>query len=140
MLFAESKLNKILHILKTQISLYIFKYQKRNALRLKWKSANALQTGNSRTRPEKLNDILKNARKGQHKLRFLILSMTVSFYISWTPYAIVCILSMLGISTPRLGNILSILFAKTGTVFNPILYIYFNKEVRINATKSYVLH
>ena len=64
------------------------------------------------------------------------MSMTVSFYISWTPYAIVCILSMLGISSPRLGNILSILFAKTGTVINPILYIYFNKEVRINCTKT----
>ena len=114
----------------------MIEYQKRNALRLKWKSANALQTGNSGTRPEKLNNILKNARKGQHKLRLLIMSMTVSFYISWTPYATVCILSMLGISSPRLGNILSILFAKTGTVINPILYIYFNKEVRINGKKT----
>ena len=58
--------------------------------------------------------------------------MTFSFYLTWTPYAVVSFLSMLGTAAPKIAQTLAILFAKSGTVINPILYIFFNKEVSNN--------
>ena len=72
---------------------------------------------------------LKNAQKLQRKLTILITLMTLSFYITWLPYAINCLLAMSGVILPHAANVIAILFAKSGTVINPILYIFFNKEV-----------
>ena len=67
------------------------------------------------------------------KLTLVLLAMTFSFYLTWTPYAINSFLSMLGIKPPKIAQTLTILFAKSGTVINPILYIFFNKEVSKNS-------
>ena len=80
-----------------------------------------------------LNDFscgIKRLQDKQRKLTILTLSMTCAFYLCWTPYAIHSILRIAEVwQPPRLSNVIAILFAKSGTVINPILYIFFNNDV-----------
>ena len=55
--------------------------------------------------------------------------MTAAFYITWMPYAVKCILAMLGLDLDLRLSVLTILFAKLGVVFNPIIYIFYNEQV-----------
>ena len=55
--------------------------------------------------------------------------MTVSFYVTWTPYAIRCILGMLQLDVSPIFSGIALLFAKLGVVVNPLLYIFHNQEV-----------
>ena len=55
--------------------------------------------------------------------------MTAAFYITWMPYAVKCILAMLGLDLNLRLSVLTILFAKLGVVFNPIIYIFYNEQV-----------
>ena len=66
----------------------------------------------------------------QRRVTILTSSMTLAFYATWTPYAINCILTMSGIKIYYKSSVYAILFAKTGTLINPILYIFLNKDVR----------
>ena len=54
--------------------------------------------------------------------------MTVSFYLSWMPYAADCLLIMCGVTVSSKFHVIAVLFAKSGTVINPILYIFLNNE------------
>ena len=87
---------------------------------------------NKRDKGTNLNTIIRKQQKMQRRVTILTSSMTISFYITWLPYAIDCILSMSGMKISHATNVYAILFAKTGTVVNPILYIFLNKDVRIN--------
>ena len=78
-----------------------------------------------------LNTIIQKQQTMQRRVTILASSMTLSFYITWMPYAIDCILSMSGVEIAHATNVYAILFAKTGTVVNPILYIFLNKDVSI---------
>ena len=82
-------------------------------------------------RTKKENESSRKFDKRQRKTTFLLLIMTISFYVSWTPYAINSILAMSGVGLPRLVNVIAILCSKSGTVINPILYIFYNKNVSI---------
>ena len=55
--------------------------------------------------------------------------MTSAFYITWMPYAVKCILAMSGLGLNLRLSALTILFAKLGVVFNPIIYIFYNEQV-----------
>ena len=55
--------------------------------------------------------------------------MTLSFYICWTPYAFRCILGMLGFDLNAELSGVSIMLSKLGVIINPVLYIFYNKEV-----------
>ena len=57
--------------------------------------------------------------------------MTVSFYICWLPYAITSTISIFGISVAFVFSVPSFLFAKLGVLANPIIYIFFNQEVKV---------
>ena len=59
----------------------------------------------------------------------MIAMMTFSFYVCWTPYAIKVILELFGISISVAQSLLLLGFAKLGVIVNPILYIFYNKEV-----------
>ena len=83
------------------------------------------------SRQARIKEEFKATQKKQRHNTMLIVLMTLSFYVSWTPYAIYGILRMIGVLLPRLVVVLSILFAKSGTIINPILYIFFNKGVSI---------
>ena len=55
--------------------------------------------------------------------------MTVSFYFCWTPYAMRSILELFGFKLSNIASTLSLLFSKLGVIVNPLIYIFFNKEV-----------
>ena len=65
----------------------------------------------------------------QKRLTILTVSMTLSFYLCWMPYALNCILTLCGVSVPHVTNVFATLLAKTGVVINPVIYIFFNKDV-----------
>ena len=67
--------------------------------------------------------------KRKAKATVTITLMTSAFYITWMPYAVKCILAMLGLDLNLRLSALIILFAKLGVVFNPIIYIFYNDQV-----------
>ena len=68
--------------------------------------------------------------KGRSKNATLtIFVMALSFYICWTPYAIRCLLGMVGVDLNFRLSGASILFSKLGVIVNPIIYIFHNNEV-----------
>ena len=73
--------------------------------------------------------VSKRDKQMHRKLTILTMSMTVSFYVSWTPYVINCLLIMYGYNLPHLPNVIAALFAKSATMVNPVLYIFLNKDV-----------
>ena len=62
--------------------------------------------------------------------------MTLSFYLCWTPYAIRCILGMVNVELNAKLSGLSILFSKLGVIVNPVVYIFYNKEVSLHMFSS----
>ena len=67
--------------------------------------------------------------------------MTVMGYIGcWTPYAIVCLMRMRGNTVSPTVVAFPMLFAKSGTCWNPIIYVALNTKVvyyRIDNTQLY---
>ena len=72
---------------------------------------------------------LKREQRNQRKLTTRIILMTLSFYVAWLPYATTALLTMSGVLIPYGWNIVSVLFAKSATISNPIMYIFLNKIV-----------
>ena len=103
----------------------------RRKTKLRWKAAADL-TQLSLLKESRNVKKASQEDKKQMKLTLVLLAMTFSFYLTWTPYAINSFLSMIGTKPPKIAQTLTILFAKSGTVINPILYIFFNKEVSRN--------
>ena len=81
---------------------------------------------------QQLRNSIKIQQKNQTNLSILITSMTFSFYMCWTPYAISSFLTMTGAPLPQWMDTVAFLFAKSGAVINPLLYIFFNKKVTTN--------
>ncbi|XP_010736993.3 parapinopsin [Larimichthys crocea] len=70
--------------------------------------------------------------KGEMKVAFMVVLMVLTFLISWLPYAG---LSMLVVYNPDveihpLVGTVPVYLAKSSTVYNPIIYIYLNKQFR----------
>ena len=103
----------------------------RNKAKLKW-TASCLQSHLGMFKLQRLRDNIKVQQQKQRKLSFLIVSMILSFYICWMPYTISVLLAMAGGSLPTSAIVSATLFAKSGTIINPILYIFYNKEVILN--------
>ena len=109
---------------------FVFKSSQRIQQKLERKKK-GLPTEDDLTEEQK-DTISSWAKKGNHlqkRLTILTASMTISFYFCWLPYAINCILTMSGVSVPHLTNIIATIFAKSGVVINPVIYIFFNKDV-----------
>ena len=82
-----------------------------------------------KTKDQPVSDSIRKEAKMQRKLTLLSTLMTFAFYLSWMPYALVCLIVMSGVNIPRRYQMFASLFAKSGTLVNPILYIFFNKDV-----------
>ncbi|TKS71393.1 Parapinopsin [Collichthys lucidus] len=71
--------------------------------------------------------------KGEVKVAFMVVLMVLTFLISWLPYAG---LSMLVVYNPDVeihplvGTVPVYLAKSSSTVYNPIIYIYLNKQFR----------
>ena len=68
--------------------------------------------------------------KSNRKIESMISMMTVSFYVCWTPYVLRVILDLFGVPLSAIVPVLCLHLAKLRIIVNPILYIFFNKEVR----------
>lgn len=69
--------------------------------------------------------------KGETKVASMVVLMVLTFLISWLPYAS---LAMVVVSNPDvkihpLVGTVPVYLAKSSTVYNPIIYIYLNKQV-----------
>uniref|UniRef100_A0A3Q3XSA1 Rhodopsin n=1 Tax=Mola mola TaxID=94237 RepID=A0A3Q3XSA1_MOLML len=70
--------------------------------------------------------------KGETKVAFMVVLMVLTFLISWLPYAS---LAMLVVYNPYveihpLVGTVPVYLAKSSTVYNPLIYIYLNKQFR----------
>ncbi|XP_071349974.1 parapinopsin-like [Trachinotus anak] len=70
--------------------------------------------------------------KGEMKVASMVILMVLTFLISWLPYAT---LAMLVVYKPNmeihpLVGTVPVYLAKSSTVYNPIIYIYLNKQFR----------
>ncbi|KAI4802230.1 hypothetical protein KUCAC02_020082 [Chaenocephalus aceratus] len=78
-----------------------------------------------------INRVPKNIKL--HR-RLLVIAVLVSFgfIVCWTPYAIVSMWSILGDSSniPPEVSLLPCMFAKSSTVYNPLIYYIFSKSFR----------
>ena len=70
--------------------------------------------------------------KSNKKIESMISMMTLSFYVCWTPYVLRVILDLFGVPLSAIVPVLCLHLAKLRIIINPILYIFFNKEVRIS--------
>uniref|UniRef100_A0A8C6UVL5 Vertebrate ancient long opsin a n=1 Tax=Neogobius melanostomus TaxID=47308 RepID=A0A8C6UVL5_9GOBI len=75
---------------------------------------------------------LATARKPERQVTRMVIVMIVAFMVGWTPYAVFSILVTIHPSIhldPRLASIPAF-FSKTAAVYNPIIYVFMNKQFR----------
>ncbi|TRZ04349.1 hypothetical protein DNTS_031472 [Danionella cerebrum] len=75
---------------------------------------------------------LGNARKPDREVARMVIVMIVAFMVGWTPYAAFSIIVTAWPTIhidPRLGSIPAF-FSKTAAVYNPIIYVFMNKQFR----------
>ncbi|XP_040905805.1 vertebrate ancient long opsin a [Toxotes jaculatrix] len=75
---------------------------------------------------------LANARKPERQVTRMVVVMIVAFMVGWTPYAVFSILVTAHPTIeldPRLASIPAF-FSKTAAVYNPIIYVFMNKQFR----------
>ena len=72
---------------------------------------------------------IRKEERLQRKLTLLSTLMSLAFYLSWMPYAMFSLIVMSGVKIPQEYQMFAALFAKSSTLANPILYIFFNKDV-----------
>ncbi|XP_051874554.1 pinopsin-like [Pristis pectinata] len=69
-------------------------------------------------------------RGREYKVLFMVTCMVVCFLLCWLPYGIVALMATFGhpgLITPSVSIIPSIL-AKSSTVYNPIIYVFLNRQ------------
>lgn len=74
---------------------------------------------------------LATARKPERQVTRMVVVMIVAFMVGWTPYAAFSILVTAYPTIeldPRLASIPAF-FSKTAAVYNPIIYVFMNKQV-----------
>lgn len=69
--------------------------------------------------------------KGELKVALMVILMVLTFLISWLPYAGLAMLVVYDPDVdihPLVGTV-PVYLAKSSTVYNPMIYIYLNKQV-----------
>ncbi|TDH14059.1 hypothetical protein EPR50_G00039250 [Perca flavescens] len=69
--------------------------------------------------------------KGELKVAYMVVLMVLTFLISWLPYASLALLVVYNPEVeihPLVGTV-PVYLAKSSTVYNPVIYIYLNKQV-----------
>ncbi|XP_045927343.1 opsin-VA-like [Micropterus dolomieu] len=75
---------------------------------------------------------LATAKKPERQVTRMVVVMIVAFMVGWTPYAIFAILVTAHPTIeldPRMASIPAF-FSKTAAVYNPIIYVFMNKQFR----------
>lgn len=76
------------------------------------------------------------------KVLLRIVALTVTYFISWTPYTVVALLCTAGYTNPidSLAVELPSTFAKTGALWNPLVYVVVNSTFRKKVKKVYFIY
>ncbi|NXL61414.1 OPSP protein, partial [Chordeiles acutipennis] len=70
-------------------------------------------------------------RNREQRILIMVVVMVICFLLCWLPYATVALIATFGkpgLITPA-ASIIPSLLAKSSTVYNPIIYIFLNKQV-----------
>lgn len=80
--------------------------------------------------------------KSERKVAFMVILMVITFLMSWMPYATLALLvvSSPDVNIPPLVGTVPVYLAKSSTVYNPIIYIYMNKQVHRKMSLKNVLN
>lgn len=71
--------------------------------------------------------------KNERKVAYMVILMVATFLLSWSPYAGLAMLVAFKPDVkinPLVGTV-PVYLAKSSTVYNPIIYIYLNKQVNV---------
>nr|CCP46950.1 c-opsin [Cupiennius salei] len=72
------------------------------------------------------------AAKAEAKVTYMAIAMIICTVSAWTPYAVVSLMVSLGYGN-HIGPVSSVcpaIFAKTSVIYNPIIYYFFNSQIR----------
>jgi c-opsin len=72
------------------------------------------------------------SRKREQRVLVMVVVMVMVYLMCWLPYGVMALLATFGrpgLVTPE-ASIVPAIMAKTSTVFNPVIYIFMNKQVR----------
>lgn len=75
---------------------------------------------------------LLTARRREQRVSLMVLSMVSCYMLCWMPYGVIALVSTFGtqgLVSPEVSVVPSIL-AKFSTVVNPVIYMFFNSQVR----------
>uniref|UniRef100_A0A4W4GIR4 Vertebrate ancient long opsin a n=1 Tax=Electrophorus electricus TaxID=8005 RepID=A0A4W4GIR4_ELEEL len=75
---------------------------------------------------------LVNTRKPERQVSRMVVVMILAFMVAWTPYALFSIIVTIQPTIyldPRLAAVPAF-FAKTAAVYNPVIYVFMNKQVQ----------
>jgi len=76
--------------------------------------------------------------KGERKVASMVVLMVLTFMISWLPYAGLAMLVVYNPDVevhPLVGTV-PVYLAKSSTVFNPVIYIFLNKQVIVHHVQT----
>lgn len=82
------------------------------------------------------------AAKAEMTVARMVVLMVLTFLISWMPYASLALLVVYNPDVeihPLVGTV-PVYLAKSSTVYNPIIYIYLNKQVRTMLLQDILLY
>ncbi|CAL1609316.1 unnamed protein product [Knipowitschia caucasica] len=70
--------------------------------------------------------------KGEGRVAFMVVLMVLTFLVSWMPYATLALVVVLcpDVKISALVATIPVYLAKSSTAYNPIIYIYLNKQFR----------
>ncbi|NXH02147.1 OPSP protein, partial [Loxia leucoptera] len=79
-----------------------------------------------------VRQVSRTARRGrEQRVLRMVMVMVLCFLLCWLPYAAVALLATFGqpgLITPA-ASIIPAILAKSSTVYNPIIYVFLNKQV-----------
>ncbi|KAJ0068817.1 hypothetical protein NL108_010903, partial [Boleophthalmus pectinirostris] len=80
----------------------------------------------------KLTQLNSAVAKGETRVAFMVVLMVLTFLVSWLPYASLAmtVVFLPGVPISPLVGTVPVYLAKSSTAYNPIIYIYLNKQVR----------
>ncbi|XP_006028149.2 opsin-3-like [Alligator sinensis] len=90
-----------------------------------------LQLSSPYNLPSKPSGIKLMSHKREQRVLIMVVVMVICFLLCWLPYGIMALVATFGkpgLITPSVSIIPSVL-AKSSTVYNPVIYIFLNKQI-----------
>ena len=105
----------------------------------KWKAERKTMLNLQNLNPTESQANLDKMMNDQRRLTILVALMTLSFFFSWTPYATDSVLRVATYNSNKTFSLFAMVLTKTAVIINPILYIFFNKNVSIQYRNFFMI-